>query len=107
MVYKPSPCPVLSEGLLPTPSEPLPWLYTLRHVKGPPAATRTYRSPFIHHLPLGCLFQELTAPPGPPMSTGSPMALHNPEPGSMKCASQVKARRVCLEQSGRQDYLVH
>lgn len=55
------------------------------------------------------LFQELTAqhPPDPPMSTGSPMALHNPEPGSMKCTSRVKARRMCLEQSCHQDYLVH
>lgn len=49
----------------PTPFKPLPWLYTLSHVKGPPAAARTYRGPLIHPLPLKHLFQELTAPPRP------------------------------------------
>lgn len=110
LVYKPLPRPVLNEALpAPQPRPSLcPGFTPSATLKGPQQQLQP-RGPLIHPLPLEHLFQELTAqhPPDPPMSTGSPMALHNPEPGSMKCTSRVKARQVCLEQSCHQDYLVH
>lgn len=46
-------------------------------------------------------------PKSPPLCTGSPMALHNPEPQAYRCTSLAKAGQMCLEQSSRQGYLVH